>query len=222
MPINSEARRSVESMLKIFPYIKDVNRLKELKIDDESYLYISRRECADRITNIIIDNMNKLDINKDDCVITDATAGVGGNTISFAKNFKLVNAIEIELERFNYLKNNTSLYELNNINYYNNNCMDVLKEIENHDIVFIDPPWGGRSYKDTDNLRLKLNTIGLEDICNDIFSKKMKSIPKMIVLKLPKNFDIIYFSKKVMSKKMFLYDLDKMYIYVVMNPQYYH
>jgi hypothetical protein len=45
----------------------------------------------------------------------------------------------------------------------------------------------------------------------------MKKVPKLIVLKLPKNYDTLHFYKTVKNKNMYYYDLKKMIILVVIT-----
>ena len=46
------------------------------------------------------------------CVITDGTACVGGNSVSFAKGFRAVNAVEIDETRFVMLSRNVGVLGL--------------------------------------------------------------------------------------------------------------
>lgn len=209
---------AVTSLLRIFPYLENKNLASELKIDEESIYFISHRKYAEKITNIIKDKLPLINKNAKDIIITDATAGVGGNTLSFGTNFKHVHAIELEETRFNYLRTNTSVYKLDNITFYHDNCLNVIYNILDHDIIFFDPPWGGKTYKESKTLRLTLDEISLEEICNNLFDEtKTKNPPKIIVLKLPNNYDIKYFYKVIKSEKIYFFDLKKMYILVVIN-----
>jgi len=183
-------------------------------IDRESISYISLKNHAHKITDIISKHIKK---DKHNIVITDAMAGVGGNSISFAQTFKFLNAIEIDSDRSNYLKNNLQLYELNNVEIFNINMLDIIYKLK-HDVIFIDPPWGGKSYKKYTDLRLKISNIPIEDICNNLLTKKISHHPpNTIVFKLPKNYDLRYFFKNVMSNNIIFYNMKKMYILVVIN-----
>lgn len=197
---------------RLFPYIENINKMNDLKIDHESVYYISLREDAEVITSLI---KNAYTLNDDTIVenlyITDATAGVGGNTISFGKNFKYVNSIEIESTRFKYLKNNIDVYELTNVNVYNENCLDILDKLYS-DIIFFDPPWGGKDYKNIDNIRLTLSDKNIEDICLDVLHKKLA---KLIVIKLPLNYDINFLKNKLINYTVLVEELDKMMIVII-------
>ena len=194
----------------LFPYLEDKSKKDLLKIDDESVSYISSKRVAKEITMIIKNHTENIGLKK--VTITDAFAGVGGDTLSFGMNFDYVNAIELDKMRYDYLRNNCAVYELKNIKFYNADCMDYLYELD-HDIVFFDPPWGGKNYKLEKNIRIKINDIHQEDIINKLFESK--NSPEMVVLKLPKNYDLTFFYNKVKNYTTYIHELNKMIILVV-------
>lgn len=209
--------QSMRTVLRLFPYLQDKTKAQQLKIDEDSIHFISLREHAEQISNMIITHLKKINVDTSNVVVTDATAGVGGNTISFGMKFKHVNAIEIDALRCSYLKNNIDIYNLKNVDIitddyikvYNNYCQNV---------VFIDPPWGGKDYKSKKNLRLDLSGISIETLCNNLLNSSiMKKLPELIVLKLPNNYDVTHFYKELMCKKIYFYDLKKMFILIVVN-----
>ena len=206
----------LKTLLKLFPYIKDKDRAIKLKIDKESIYYISIRKHAEQISTIIENYINKLGYESKDITITDATAGVGGNTISFGKTFKNVNAIEINHKRFEYLKNNLNIYNLKNIKVYEGDCIKIIDKIKYQDVIFIDPPWGGKKYKKFYKLKLFLSNVSLEKLCKIMMNKKtMISMPKLIVLKLPINYDLTNFNKLFFEKSIYLHNLGKMLIMII-------
>lgn len=208
--------------IKLFPYLQNKNLASHLKIDNDSIHYISHRTHADKITDIVIKHLNTLNINIEDAVITDATAGVGGNTIPFAQQCKSVYGIEINKLRADYLKNNLAVYNLDNVTVINDDCINVLKTISDHNVVFIDPPWGGKNYKKFVNMRLELgNTLltPLETVCESILTGGLSlRTPEIVVLKLPYNYDIQHFYNKLSQFEIHFYDLKKMFILVLINP----
>jgi 16S rRNA G966 N2-methylase RsmD len=206
-----------KTLVKLFPFINNKNKIDQLQIDYDSLHYISIREVAEAITSILIIHIENIKLDNHDIVITDATAGVGGNTISFSDKFNKVNSIEINKQRFSYLKNNINVYGFQNIELYNDNCLNLLNKIY-HDVVFIDPPWGGRKYKYKKKLLLNLSDTPLESICNDLLNENItKYPPKIILLKIPKNYNLRHFYNVVQSNKIYLYNLKKMYIVVIIN-----
>jgi 16S rRNA G966 N2-methylase RsmD len=205
----------IKTLMRLFPYLENEENAKYLQIDNDSMHYISLKEYAEKITKIIINQLYKMKQDPKKCIITDGTAGVGGNTISFCKSFKKVNAIEIDEIRVQYLQNNLQIYNLKNIVTYNGDCTSVLKNIDDHDIIFLDPIWG-KDYKKFKNLKLEIGMYSIEDLCIDLMNpNKMRKIPKIIIYKLPKNYDIVYFYKKINKKSIYYYDLQKMIILVI-------
>ena len=208
---------SIKTILRLFPYLNDKTKAQQLKIDDNSIHYISLREHADQISNIIQTYTKEIGLINSDVVITDATSGVGGNTLSFGMYFGKVNAVEIDTKRSIYLKNNIGIYELDNINIINDDYTKIYNELYQN-VVFIDPPWGGKSYKDHTNLKLELSGIPIETLCNNLLDTNiMKKTPEFIVLKLPTNYDIKHLYTVLTCKKIYFYDLKKMFILIIVN-----
>ncbi len=164
---------------KIFPMISD-NKL--LKYDTEGLWSISLPNDAHKISLIILSNYGS------NLSIFDGTAGIGGNVISFAKFFNNVYAIELDKNRFEILKNNINIYQLNNIILINDDSNNHL--YGNYDIYFFDPPWGGKDYKNKENLRLCLSNYTLNELINKIKNYNNKPI----IFKLPNNYDLSEFS----------------------------
>ena len=211
-----------KTLLRLFPYLQDKTKVVNLKIDKESIHYISIREYAEKISQIIKIHLNKIKINHKDAVIIDATACVGGDTISFGlSKFKQVYAIELDKNIAEYLQNNIDVYELNNVIVINNNMLDIVNKLSSN-VIYMDPPWGGKNYKTNEHLRLNISDVPLETICNNCFdSNIMHKEPELVVLKLPTNYDIKYLYEEITSKEIYFYDLIKMYILVIVNPKIY-
>jgi 16S rRNA G966 N2-methylase RsmD len=245
--INDNQFILTNKIMRIFPQLKNSNNYLKLMIDDESLTYITIREIAELTSKIICHHLIKYNLNPQKVKIIDYTAGVGGNVLSFGKYFSKVYAIEIQKNRYDCLKNNVDVYEYKNvlcindssINFNNKFLIDV-----NPNVVFIDPPWGGNNYRETECLRLKLGDVAIEDLVIDIFSKlyehtikndkltievNNKKIyrqnifhNKFVILKLPKNYDIEYFYETIKKNNnipnhticSYLYILNKMLIIV--------
>lgn len=175
-----------EIFTRFFPEDKNVD-FKNLQLSNIGTYSITDPQKAQIISNIIKNYFDKTD----DIIITDATSNMGGNTINFAKNFKHVNAVEIIKLHCDILKNNLTEYELmDKVTIICDDYLDVMDNIQ-QDVVFFDPPWGGKDYKKINNLNLYLDDINIIDICNSIIN-----ITKIIALKVPFNFDIIKLLKK--------------------------
>lgn len=128
-------------------------------------------------------------------VVTDAMAGLGGNTLSFSENLYYVNSIEYDLPRFYSLVSNVSLYKRKNVLCIHANYLKIMTLLK-QDIIFMDPPWGGKNYKENDKMTINIDGRDLSNICNEIFDKRLCS---MLLLKLPLNYDVATFSDKLKS-----------------------
>jgi folate-dependent phosphoribosylglycinamide formyltransferase PurN len=110
-------------------------------------------------------------------------------------------------------------------NYNNEKMLDIKPNT-----IFIDPPWGGICYRKNDLLKLTLSDVPIEELVFNIFNKfrTINISPldsysnRLVVLKLPKNYDIEnfyhYIKKNIEDKNyiivMYVYILNKMFILV--------
>jgi 16S rRNA G966 N2-methylase RsmD len=93
------------------------------------------------------------------CSVIDGFCGSGGNVIQFSKYCSEVFAIDIDPKKLEICKNNCRIYNCkNNIHFIE---YDFLK-IQNYDkikvkadYIFLSPPWGGISYKNSDIYSIK-------------------------------------------------------------------
>ena len=171
---------------------------KNILMDDVAKYSITLPDKAEIISEIIRKNYQLTfpTDNLDELIITDAMACIGGNTLSFSKYFKQVNANEINTTRFQYLIHNMKEYEKTNILFYNDNYLNLIHKLKQN-IVFIDPPWGGPIYKSQYKMDIMIQTDGLveiklDEMIGDIFKDELT---KMIVYKLPINHNIDNFKK---------------------------
>lgn len=152
------------------------------------------------IKSTIIEYFKSIKKNTKYMNIIDANAGVGGDTISFSKYFSNVYAIEKNNVHFGVLENNINALELNNVNLFHGNFMNIIfkENINNNkNILYMDPPWGGPDYKKHEKVDLEIeldkpNEMFLHDVINKFF----------------KNFDIIILKSPInlnFDKKLFLY-----------------
>lgn len=221
METENKPTNNINKKIRIFPTLRNINNYDKLQIDDESFNYITLKEIADYISKLICYNLLINNINPSKSVLVDLTAGVGGNTISFAKYFNHIHAIEIDENRSNFLQNNIDVYELSNVSVYNKCGNEFIDENLLHlgaNIVFVDPPWGGSSYKDHDTISLSLGNTSLQVVVLNIINKiKQNNVDKFIFLKLPKNYNInqLYLAIKqyIFIQKIII--LNKMIIYMI-------
>jgi tRNA/tmRNA/rRNA uracil-C5-methylase (TrmA/RlmC/RlmD family) len=95
--------------------------------------------------------------------VTDATACIGGNTISFAEHFKHVIGVESDEKRFKYLQANLKILGHKNCQCIQGDYVKLMDELK-QDAIFLDPPWGGPEYKDKAQLDLFLSEQPLEQV----------------------------------------------------------
>ena len=120
------------------------------------------------------------------CTVIDGFCGSGGNVIQFSKFCKTVFAIDIDPKKIDICKNNCKIYNCDD-NIYFIKC-DFLK-IENYtnvkvkaDYIFLSPPWGGVSYKNSDIYSIKASMT--PDI-NEIVKVSLR-ISKYIMFYVPR------------------------------------
>ena len=182
------------TLKKIFP-LENCKNINKLKYDLEGLWSISHPQSA-LILSEKIKVFEKMGISLNN--ILDATGGLGGNTLSFAKFFDKVISVEIDEVRYNYLKNNVENYNYDNITTYQGDFLNILINLkEKVDVVFVDPPWGGPNYKFDNNINVTLSDMELDQVCSIINNYKYEENKvKLVVYKLPYNFNY----DKIISK----------------------
>jgi 16S rRNA G966 N2-methylase RsmD len=202
---------------KLFPVPPHKN-YRNLMIDDESVSYITTPSNSDIIT-AIIDSHIPDTILRSDINIFDGTACVGGDSISFGRSFGSVVASEIDEERYYMLVNNLLEYELYNVVPVNMDCIKLYERLNFIDIMYFDPPWGGKHYKNGENLRLTISSMYIDELIIGIFNEhsKYNLIVQIVALKLPKNYDLksLYKNTKHLNITIYLYELHKMYVIII-------
>lgn len=193
LPIYEDVKPQLIDIKKLvnyfFPYKKDIDRSK-IQVFNISLYSVTFPKEADEISSTIkhfFSSFMKYKLNDiNNLTITDGTANVGGNTLSFSYNFNNVNAIELDSMTFNALKNNCiKVYKRKNIKLYQGSCLDIIPNLK-QDIIFIDPPWNGMFYKSFDKLHLKLGDINIIDIIKKWYNK---DYAKLFAIKCPSNQD---------------------------------
>jgi 16S rRNA G966 N2-methylase RsmD len=176
----------------LFKFIEPTIRAK-IKMDSEALFSVTDQYTADKISNEIRKRIGLINDHPIKSIV-DATACVGGNTISFAKHFESVHAVEMDSVRYSYLKFNMALLGLNNVCVYHADILDFLDCLPSTDVIFIDPPWGGPSYKSQEKLELFLSNVSLHLVCKSI---ALRGAWKYVALKVPVNFDFEAFDAQV-------------------------
>jgi hypothetical protein len=171
---------SGHSLDTMFPEKEGVDYDK-LKLTPEGEYSITRRADGKRLLQkmaSIIGPLNKKHI-------TDITGNVGGDTILFGLNFKAVDSIEYNKENFDALENNVKVFGLDNVNLHFGDSTKLYKWYT--DVLYVDPPWGGRDYKEKENLDLFLGDVRVDTYLKDILAEEWR--PSYVFLKLPRNYN---------------------------------
>lgn len=177
-----------------------------IQIDDVGLYSVTDMRTADQISDFI----SRLDgLKKDDIVITDATSCTGGNTFSFSKKFKTVHAVELDSNRFTMLRHNLDVLKCTNVHFYHENYVLLINRLE-QDVVFLDPPWGGPSYKDQEKVDLYLGDVPLHQVCEDLKTKA-----KYVIIKAPLNLNYEKFQSNISGNINRHFEFRKMLLIVV-------
>ena len=172
-----------------FPDQKGVNK-KNIKIFDISVYSVTLPQEANLISLTIKKLLNTKNNN---IIITDGTANVGGNTLSFSTYFYKVNSIEYNKKTYDGLVYNCNVvYKRHNITFYEGDCTKIIPRLQ-QDVIFIDPPWDGLFYKAYDKLHLSLGDKDIFDIVLDWYNNKKA---KLYCIKCPFNFAFEPFIKQ--------------------------
>ena len=191
---------------------KSLTNNKELKITDKGLYSISKFYDAQWITNIIIKFMKDNNLNVYNETIIDATAGIGGNTINFAKYFSKVYAIEINSIHHDVLNNNIEALSLTNVETYLDSFLNMIDKLnKKSSIFFIDPPWGGNSYKNYKYFNLKIGKLQLYVVLNILYDNNYK----YVVLKAPFNLNLSIIYANVKYKNMNVFSNNKKNMIVI-------
>jgi len=185
---------------------------KELKITDKGLYSISKFYDAQWISNIIIKFMKDNNLNIYNEAIIDATAGIGGNTINFAKYFSKVYAIEINSIHYDVLNNNIEALSLTNVETYLDSFLNMVDKLNKKStIFFIDPPWGGNSYKNYKYFNLKIGKLQLYVVLNILYDNNYK----YVVLKAPFNLNLSIIYANIKYKNMNVFSNNKKNMIVI-------
>jgi hypothetical protein len=130
----------------------------------------------------------------DRAVITDGCAAAGGNVLSFAQHFRQVQAVELDPQRYSLLEHNVkALGLMDTVSTHHGDFLEKLGELK-QDVVFLDPPWGGKSYTENDTVDLTFSGLPLSELC-----ERLKPHARYIALKLPLNFNFEGFKQAITS-----------------------
>jgi 16S rRNA G966 N2-methylase RsmD len=207
--------------------------LKKLRFTDVSLYSVTPYDQSIYTAGLLLHYYTKDELKN--MLLTDASACIGGNTWSFAKLVKHVTAIEINQLHAEILKNNLTTLHASNVNVIQADFTDVLlnnadvlitnvnNDADNHteevkqDILFLDPPWGGIDYKSKKTLELSTVVEGASYTQAELIEKYLHDKASLIMLKIPKNYDLDSFEKTPFTYKKYITitDLRKIPLYIL-------
>jgi hypothetical protein len=136
--------------------------------------------------------------------IIDGTSNVGVDSMFLASIFNSENvsivSVEINVDTYKVLEKNLAnisniIYDTPYIGKIKAVNMDIVKyiietsDLQNTDILYLDPPWGGHSYIGNSSIELSLGKMSLSKLVAISILKKIKNI----VCKVPKNINVAKF-----------------------------
>lgn len=179
-----------------------------IKYDEESLYSVTDQITANKITRDLVKYVPKTS-----AAILDATACIGGNTISFADTYEHVYACEMNHVRAAFLRDNLALLGIRNYTLHVGDCLEYIRGSGLiYDLIFLDPPWGGRGYKAEKSIHLYLSGRNLADVIPDIAPSA-----RYIAIKTPVNFNCAYFieaTKNILEIKAVNKNLRKMILII--------
>lgn len=197
-----------------FRHVDYATRCK-LQIDDVASFSVTEVTMANKISKVLLELVDKDTPSRtqgDKCplTITDGTACVGGNVLSFADHFQNVVAVENNSTRFEMLQNNLRVLDKDsNVVCHCASYLDIMKDVHQQ-VVFMDPPWGGINYKDQARIPLFLDDVPIQEIC-----ERLRHHTQWVALKVPTNFDLEAFEAHVTGEIIVRDDFRKMLLIVV-------
>lgn len=165
-----------------------IDRLK-LELSEEAYYSISHWKDANAVSARIKLELCRISpaTELSNVKIVDGTACVGGNSISFGREFQDIVAVEISEQHKNMLDHNLAQYGLHHVTTLRGDITSVAHTLVNRlkvNVMFLDPPWGGPEYKEN---RLTSLVLSGNDVSHWI--RRWSAVYNMIVMKVPNNFD---------------------------------
>jgi predicted RNA methylase len=175
-----------------------------LKITEEGSYSITRRRDAQRIISILRTNFKNIETMS----ITDATGCVGGDTINLAFNFKHVDSIEKNNENFEALSHNIGVYELKNVTLHHADSTEIFDWYT--DVLYVDPPWGGKDYKNGKNIDLYMSERRIDVWLEEVLRRRNR--PQHVILKLPANYNFSRLNELSNVREINAYNIRKYYV----------
>ena len=190
------------------PDKKENVKMEELQISSIGDYSITPSSEAYKMAKLL---HNILKDKQESITITDSTCGNAGNAIQFSYFFTHVNAVELSKQHFDICQNNIDIYKLKNVTMINDDYLNIMTTLK-QDIIFIDPPWGGPTYKEYNKIPLYLGKQRIEQIISDIMRL---NLAKVIGVKIPYNFDLHTFYETIHYKYISIINFNKCKLIII-------
>lgn len=199
-------RRSHQTKAEFLFQNLPVDVANSLKMDDIATFSTTDAKTADNIVKFLLKWLPA------NATIIDATACIGGSAFALANTFKEVKAIEIDPIRYKHLLDNIKMLNLSNLKCFCGDALEIIPRLEHHDLIFIDPPWGGPEYKTETNVSLFLSNMALNKVCD-----KLAPYTQYIAIKVPTNFNCDLFINSLEKMKFYCINthLRKMHLIIL-------
>lgn len=193
-----------------------------IQIDNVAAFSVTESSIAEVISNMVVRACSAVGRDARTLTMFDGMACVGGNTMSFAKHFGIVLANELDFRRYHMLVHNVAqVCGHRNVWFASDSLLTLLRlspppastsssssssssswassastAVPPFHLLFLDPEWGGPTYKDAPmgTLSLTIGPMSVEQVIIEAFeassSPPSPSSGLMgIVLKLPRNYN---------------------------------
>lgn len=164
----------VKLMKKYFP---KTNNMENLMLTSEGEYSITKPEQGMQISNIVKKYVPS------NLTLIDGTVGMGGDLLYLSGHFKSCLAVDNNNNHLSMAQNNLSIYGINNVHYVHDSIMNVV-EHRNADVLWLDPPWGGKEYKKSDKMDLYIDNENIAD-CIEKWLNKFS----YVIIKVPINYN---------------------------------
>ena len=162
---------------KMFPQKKGID-YKNLQLSNIGIYSIFYPNSGDEVAKVI-----RSYIPNKKATITDANSNMGGAVFAFSNYFDKINAVEIVPMHCDILENNIRVYGIQDkVDIHCVDYLDIGDKLE-QDVIFFDPPWGGKNYKDLKLMNMFLDSIPINQIIKALLSKSM------VAIRVPFNYD---------------------------------
>ncbi len=167
-----------------------------LRVNDEGRYSLTRPVDARAIATEIVAAARKHRVYISE--IVDATAGMGGDALTFLRYFRRVTAVEMKDDNFKLLQENTreqcGPIDQSRIRLLHDDYTKCFARFS-APIVYFDPPWGGPEYKTKASVSLSLSGMDISEVVRQTLRITIRGHHRrrLVAVKVPNNFALAEF-----------------------------